>query len=235
MGDTLKSKLYKFLVIILYAVSLFILLTFLKVRFTSYISIEPNIRLILTILSFVLIYINGYILVKKLNYSKKILKIHLIIYFIVYTVLLLVLTLFDELFGRKGLMFINWNNDLLSLYIKYSFNMIPFKTISLFIKGFINESVNFRSFSINIIGNLCAFMPYSLLLPLIFKKMNKFLNFLITIVITVVVIELLQFVTMSGSCDIDDLILNVFGSSIIYLIINIKPINKIIRKIFLFE
>ena len=51
----------------------------------------------------------------------------------------------------------------------------------------------------------------------------------------VVLIEILQFVTMSGSCDIDDLILNVLGASIVYFIVKIKFIYKLIHKIFLYE
>jgi len=54
-------------------------------------------------------------------------------------------------------------------------------------------------------------------------------------IIIVVVIELLQFVTMSGACDIDDLILNVLGASIIYFIFKIRCINNFIHKIFLWE
>ena len=78
-------------------------------------------------------------------------------------------------------------------------------------------------------------MPYGIFLPLIFKKMKKYYKFLITMIFIVVVIELLQFITMSGACDIDDLILNVLGASIIYFIAKIKCINNIIHKIFLWE
>lgn len=43
----------------------------------------------------------------------------------------------------------------------------------------------------------------------------------------------MQFLTLSGSCDIDDLILNLSGSLVLYLILKIKPINKVIRKTFI--
>jgi glycopeptide antibiotics resistance protein len=68
-----------------------------------------------------------------------------------------------------------------------------------------------------------------------FKSMRKYYKFFITMIIIVVIIELLQFITMSGSCDIDDLILNVFGASVIYFIFQIKCINKFMYKIFLWE
>ena len=110
--------------------------------------------------------------------------------------------------------------------MKYSFNIVPFKTIKLFTNGYINGYVNLKNFSINIIGNLCAFMPFGMFLPLMFKNINKYYKFFIVMCFIVLCIEILQFITMSGSCDIDDLILNVFGASIIYFICKIKYINK---------
>ena len=231
----MKNKFYKTIVIIFYLLSLFILLFCLKIRLTPNTYIETSARIILLLIVCLLIYINGFILVKKLNYDKRILKINLIIYFLIYTATIFTLTLFDEIFGRQGLVVIKWDNEMVQNYMKYSFNIIPFKTIKLYINGYIRGIVSFRNFSVNIIGNLCAFMPYGIFLPLMFKSMNKFLKFLITMIFIVIIIELLQFKTMSGSCDIDDLILNVFGASVIYLIFKINVVNKIIKKIFVFE
>lgn len=230
----MKNKIYKALIIVFYLLSFLILLFCIKVRLTPHIYLETGFRLILLLIVCIFIYINGYLLVKKLNYNKRILKINLIIYFLIYTVTICTLTLFDEIFGRQGFVIVKWNKDLLDLYMKYSFNIIPFKTIHLFTSGYINGIVSLKNFSVNILGNLCAFLPYAIFLPLIFKRMNKYRNFLITMIIIVVIIELLQFVTISGSCDIDDLILNVFGASIIYFITKLKFINKITHKIFLY-
>lgn len=229
------KKIYKYLIITFYLLSLLILLFCIKVRLTPNIYISTDFRLILLAIVCLFIYINGYLLTKKFEFNKKILKIHLIIYFLIYTITICTLTLFDEIFGRQGLVIIDWDFDLLNLYMKYSFNIIPFKTIHLFTSGYLNGIVSFKNFSINIFGNLCAFMPFAIFLPLIFKSMNKYSKFLITMIFIVVIIELLQFVTMSGSCDIDDLILNVFGASIIYFLTRIRFINSLIHKIFLYE
>ena len=231
----MNNRVYKSLSIILYVLSFIILLFCIKVRSISNIYISTNFKLLLYFISCILIYISGLILVKKLNYNKKILKVNLIIFFIVYTINICVLTLFDELYGRNGLILIEWDKDLLDIYSKYSLNLIPFDTIKLFSYGYINNIVSFKNFAINIFGNLCVFMPYGIFLPLIFKSMKKYYKFLITMIVIVIIIELLQFITMSGSCDIDDLILNVLGASIIYFIFKIKCINMFIRKIFLFE
>ena len=231
----MKDKTYRKIIVVLYLISLLILSYCIKIRLTPNVYMKTNARLILLLVVCIFIYISGYILVKKLNYSKKILYINLFTYFLIYNVVIFTLTLFDEIYGRNGFQFVIWNRNLLSSYLKYSFNIVPLKTIKLFTNGYINGYVSFKNFRNNIIGNLCALMPYGVFLPLMFKRMNKFYKFLITMIIIVLFIEIIQFLTMSGSCDIDDLILNVLGSSIIYAITSIKIIKKGIRKIFLFE
>ena len=225
----MKNKIYDYLSIICYVVSFLLLILCINIKTLM------NIKLILLLIVCILIYIDSLILVKKLNYNKKILKINLIIYFLIYTVTIFSLTLFNEIYGRQGLILIDWDKTLLNNYLKQSFNIEPLYTIKLFTNGYIRGIVSFKDFSVNIIGNFLAFMPYGLFLPLIFKSMKKYYKFLITMIIIVIIIELLQFLTMSGSCDIDDLILNVLGASIIYFIVKIKCINKFIHKIFLFE
>ena len=231
----MKDKTYKKIIVVLYLFSLFILLYCLKIRLMPNIYLRTNARLMLLLFVCIFIYICGYILVKKLNYNKKILYINLFTYFLIYNVVIFTLTLFDEIYGRNGFQFVIWNKSILSSYLKYSFNIVPFKTIKLFTSGYINGYVSFKNFNNNIIGNLCAFMPYGIFLPLMFKKMNRFYKFLIAMFIISLFIEIIQFLTISGACDIDDIILNVLGSSVIYAITNIKGIKKIIKKIFLFE
>lgn len=231
----MRNKVYGYLSIFCYVVSFLILLFCINTKLIPNFYLNIRGRLVLLSIVCILIYYSGYILVNKLNYTKKILRVNLIIYFLIYTVTIFSLTLFDEIYGRQGLIIIDWDKTLLNNYLTHSFNLKPFHTIYLFTKGYMNGFVSFKNFSINVIGNLTAFMPYSLFLPLIFKNMRKYYKFLITMLLIVVIIELLQFVTMSGSCDIDDLILNVLGASIIYFIFKIKYINKLINKIFLFE
>lgn len=231
----MKEKTYRKIIVLLYLFSLFIILYCIKIRLTPNIYLKTDARLVLLFLVCIFLYISGYLLVKKLNYSKKILYINLFTYFLIYNVIIFTLTLFDEIYGRNGFQFVMWNRNSLSLYLKYSFNIVPLRTIKLFTNGYINGYVSFKNFLNNIIGNLCAFMPYGIFLPLMFKGMNKYYKFLLTMTLIVIFIETIQFLTVSGSCDIDDLILNVFGSSIIYCITRIKIVKKCIKRIFLFE
>lgn len=231
----MKSKLYISSAIICYIMSFIILLGCIIIRLIPNILLNINIRIILLLIVCILIYIGGFILVKKLNYNKRILKINLITYFLIYITTIFTLTLFEEIYGRQGFIIIDWDKDLLDMYLKNSFNIEPFSTIKLFINGYKNGIVSFNDFSTNIIGNLLAFMPCGIFIPLMFKGINKYYKFLILMIFIILLIEVLQFLTMSGSFDIDDLILNLLGASIIYFITRIKCINKFIHRIFLCE
>ena len=116
-----------------------------------------------------------------------------------------------------------------------SINLVPFRTIKLYINGYHNHLVSYKTFASNIYGNLLAFMPFAFFIPLIFTKVDKYFKFLIIMVIIILQIEILQFITMSGACDIDDVILNLFGASLAYLIFRQKYVYKFLRKIFLLE
>jgi len=226
----MKNNIYKLLIIIFYILSFFCLLLVFKFNINI-----TRVNLILFFMSCFLIYLSGYILVKKLNFNKKILRLNLILYFIIYTFIIIKFTLFEQVFGRNGLVIANWNRELLKIYADNYFNIVPLKTIKLFIEGYLNGYVTFKSFTINILGNIFILIPYGVFIPSIFKKINKFYKFLILMIVLVLSIEILQFVTRSGSCDIDDLILNLLGASIGYLIYKIKYIRKMFSKIFLYE
>ena len=87
----------------------------------------------------------------------------------------------------------------------------------------------------NLLGNLVCMMPFALFIPMLFKKINNTKKFLLTILCITLGIELIQFITFSGSCDIDDVILNTLGAFIMYKILNIKDIKNLIKNIFLLE
>lgn len=231
----MRNRVYRSLITLFYLLSFLILVFCIKVRLNDRLNMQTSARLILLMAACIFIYINSFIMIKKLNISKKVVHFNLIIIFIIYITTILMLMLFDSRFGRQGLIFAKWDNNLLKSYIDTSFNMVPFRTITLFIKGYTKGIISFKNFSINIFGNFVAFMPCGILVPALFKKINKYYKFLIIMIMFVLLIEFLQFLTLSGSCDIDDLILNIIGSSIIYFIYKIKFINKIVNKMLFIE
>lgn len=222
----MKKKINLVSSIIMYVVAILILLFYAISSFK--IEMVEFLRLILLCTSCLFLYFGGLLLSKYLGNNKP-MKINLYIFFILYLMLLITLTLFDSSWGRNGFAIKDFK-----VYIKQSVNLVPFKTIINYIKEF-NSMYSTRQIMFNLLGNICAFMPMALFLPLLFKKQSKFKNFIITMVIIILGIESLQLITTSGRFDIDDLILNLFGAVIMYLLLNIKSVNDLINNVFLLE
>lgn len=71
---------------------------------------------------------------------------------------------------------------------------------------------------INLGGNIFLFIPIGYFLPRLWTKMHRFFPFFFTCTLSICLVELLQLFTLLGSLDIDDLILNLFGMILGYLI-----------------
>lgn len=211
----------------LYIISFFIISFYLYIELGNVV-FNPLIRIFILIFNCIIMHIAA-----KLLSNNKLFKFNLIVWFCLYIVFLLSLTLFDTYFNRNGINIFSLDKDMVKEYMNSSFNIIPFKTIKLYFNGYNGGYLSKSLFLYNMIGNLCALMPLSFFLPLLFKKQNNIIIFILTIILIVIGIESMQFLTLSGSCDIDDLILNLSGSLILYLILKIKPINKVIRKTFI--
>jgi len=106
-----------------------------------------------------------------------------------------------------------------------SINIIPFSTILQYLTSSINPNI----IRTNILGNIEAFIPMGFLLPINFKKLRKFKKVLLVVFIVTFSIEVLQYITGVGASDIDDVILNVIGGILGYLIYRI--ILKIVTTI----
>ena len=223
----------KFSSIIFYIIAILFLGVYGLAEITKHLYLSEFGRLSLLCGSCVFLYFGGFIL-SKYRKDNKAMKINLWIFFGLYLLLFITLTLFDQFWGRNGLTIVNWSKEMFNVYINNSLNIIPFKTIIEYIGAF-DSLLDTRAVMFNLLGNIVACMPFAFFLPLLFKKQNSFKKFALTMIIIVLVIELLQFITLSGSCDIDDIILNVSGALIMYAVLKIKSVNNLIKNIFLLE
>ena len=104
--------------------------------------------------------------------------------------------------------------------VEMNINIVPFKTI----RRYINLLVYKRNVHlipnavINLLGNIAAFVPLGFLLPCVWEKMDSFKRLFLFSFIGIFIVELIQLFTLRGSCDIDDLILNLFGAILGYFI-----------------
>ena len=149
-------------------------------------------------------------------------------FFVLYLIFLIYLTLFDVSWLRSGFDFFNFDN------LADRVNLTPFHTIFSFINDF-DSLISTKQIFLNLFGNIFAFMPMALFLPLFFKKQGKIGYFIITLVIIILGIETVQLITGFGRFDVDDLILNLFGAVLAYLVLNIRYVRDLIHNIFLLE
>lgn len=98
-------------------------------------------------------------------------------------------------------------------------NLVPFRTLRLFadlldsgVRSYIVMAV------INLGGNITMFIPLGFLLPRVFPKLHTLIRVLLATALIITAVEIIQLFTLVGSCDIDDLILNVLGSALGYLL-----------------
>ena len=216
-----------------YLVGLLILVLYFSLDFIFKINQPEFSRILLLVLSCILFYVGATIVFKETN-SNKALKINLVIMFLIYLILLITLTLFDPLWGRHGLDKVI-NTSSFQYYIDHALNLVPFKTISIYIKNMYLDILTTENVMYNLVGNFICMMPLSIFLPLLFKCENNIKTFIKTIILIPIIIELIQFITTSGSCDIDDVILNSSGAIILYLLISIKRVKRLLFKILIRE
>jgi len=90
-----------------------------------------------------------------------------------------------------------------------SINPIPFQTILEFAKKLGNKANG--DAVINLFGNVIMFIPLGFFLPAVFPKARSFKQCMLISLIILCVVELTQLVTLLGTMDIDDVILNMLG------------------------
>ncbi|MGG4212366.1 VanZ family protein [Paenibacillus alvei] len=91
----------------------------------------------------------------------------------------------------------------------YSYNIVPFDTIRQYWRAM--ESFPFRVWGVNLLGNIGVFIPFGILVPIIWVSMRSIGSLLLTIVIALVILEVSQMLLGAGTMDVDDIILNVLG------------------------
>jgi len=123
--------------------------------------------------------------------------------FILYISILIYFLFFADMLGRT----LGTTN--------YRYNLTPFKEIRRFIvySGQLGASSVFT----NLIGNVLAFVPFGIFLPVLSNNRLKFYQVTIFTFGLTLSIELIQLISKVGICDVDDMILNTLGGIIGYL------------------
>jgi len=121
--------------------------------------------------------------------------------------------------------------ELYKLYLQRNTNFIPFKSITGYARIFWRQPYAM----VNLVGNLFAFAPMGFFLPVLFKTMRGPLKFPLLVTLLVILVEALQLVTLTGACDIDDVLLNTLGAVAVFMLVRAKPIQKSLAKLHILQ
>lgn len=99
------------------------------------------------------------------------------------------------------------------------FNLQPLDTVRryLWVLWHSADSVQRSNAMANLFGNVGLFLPLGVFLPLLFAALRRFWRFFLLTLLVILFLELTQAATGLGTCDIDDLILNLVGTTLGWL------------------
>ena len=118
----------------------------------------------------------------------------------------------------------------ISEYMARFSNFVPFKTIKTYVTYFFAGKINRGIVYRNIFGNMLLFMPLTVFLYSLFPKMKNIVANLSVVFVCIVTTETVQLLFKIGSIDIDDIILNMIGALLGFLVVSLKPIGNFIDK-----
>ena len=217
--------------------SIIICISILLIGFVIIFSLLPNIVLnvIVTLGGFAipifLIIVTMIVEIKKskdIQEKNKIRNFWLKILFIIYWLLLITILFLKNEYRMGGFE----NIDTFSKEHFETINIIPFATIIDYISGLLSNDINTNIVIINLVTNLLLFAPMGFFIPILFdKEIKSIKQFGIVMILITILVEIVQFITYSGSTDIDDIILNITGATIVYMLMKTKFVKRLLNKV----
>ena len=177
----------------------------------------------------ILLYVGSYILVKDSRSKVRKLWFYMtfLIMFILYVITVLQLTLFDPVLGRSTDIAVNFMN--IKEYILETANFEPLYMIRLYWNGYQNELITLEQFIMNMAGNTVIMMPMGFFLPILNKEYAKFGKFVVTVLVMILMIEVAQALSMRGYFDVDDILLNLAGACIMFIVLKLPILRDFIK------
>lgn len=113
---------------------------------------------------------------------------------------------------------------------EYRYNLTLFQEIGRYYHlGMRSGSWNL--FFLNVIGNICVFIPLGIFLPKLFARCRNLFFIIVLSLELSFVVEVIQLVTRVGSFDVDDLLLNTIGGILGYIIYKVSTgVGRLFRK-----
>ena len=135
------------------------------------------------------------------------------------------IALFLVLFVRKRF---NIGDEPYWEQVKMSINLVPFRTIYGSLYSIIHRTIPYLipHDIISLLGNFALFIPFGLFIPRLFERYRRFVKFILLAFAILISIETFQVLTLRGSFDVDDIILNLAGAVIGFFIARIAKSRK---------
>jgi len=197
--------------------------------FGSYGYVSALIQLAALTAASVFIWLGGAASCRGAEKPEKIMRHHVAVIFALYLALLINFTFFDGSFGRTAGE--HFSSMSLSEYFEQRGNLVPFRTVSRMTRALFAGNYRTSHYAVNIAGNLAAFAPFALFLPLLFKKCGKPGAFFAATSAAILAVEICQLLLRVGSFDVDDYILNMLGALILFGLLATKTGKKIKARI----
>lgn len=141
--------------------------------------------------------------------------------FVYYVWILGNMLFFDAALGRAH----NGPRPNVNFYAK-DVNLEPLRTIRNYLRAYARGNISGSIVAINLIGNVAAFAPMGFFLPALCRPFRNFFVFTLGTAALVCAVEFTQIVTATGSCDVDDLILNLAGALLIWLVVQLPFVKR---------
>ena len=132
--------------------------------------------------------------------------------FVLYILFLIKVNIFKYPYEQLAAIMETWQREVILEGLGTA-NFVPLKTIKMYIK----YADRLNSFE-NLAGNVLAFVPFGILLPMIRKKKTGFFDVFANALVLVLGIEVFQLFSAFGAFDVDDIILNCFGAAAGYVV-----------------
>lgn len=212
-----------------------ILIAFASVVYTLYAAIDPEYTLniserFLCAAAVILpLGCSAFLIAREMQNEEKKQRIYHIFFwilFVYYVIQMIYMLFFAREFSRQGADLLDGRYlDNLKIQWEYRCNLTPFQTIDLMMNAYANDMSSLAN--INIIGNIVAFMPFAFFLPKLFPSMNQTKKFLGCMTCIIILVEVIQFFTLSGTMDIDDFILNMAGTVFLFFLLKLPLCHRL--------
>ncbi len=125
------------------------------------------------------------------------------------------------------LFFAEWYDRAPARHTGYSANLMPFREIGRYWHA--RARLPGRVVFLNLLGNVIGFLPFGFFLPVIDRRlMRRGVLVILLGALLSLCVELIQLITLTGSFDVDDILLNTLGTALGYLLFRI--LNTLIRR-----